>query len=145
MRTLCERSTLQWASVRRCRRRRIATEPRWARLNGTFGEDADVARAQVEAYVEGMQDGNTGLKPSSVVTVLKHWVGYGAQKGGLDSHNYYGRYSAVTDAQLYYHIKPFQGAFAAHVAAVMPTYSILENVTIDGQAIEAVGASFNKQ
>ncbi len=123
----------------------LATEPRWARLNGTFGEDADVAEAQVKAYVEGMQNGSTGLNPGSVLTVVKHWVGYGAQKDGLDSHNYYGRFSEVTDAQLAYHIKPFLGAFQAHVAAVMPTYSILENITMDGKPIEQVGAGYSKQ
>ena len=123
----------------------LATEPRWARLNGTFGEDAGVAKAQVEAYVEGMQDGKAGLKPTSVLTVVKHWVGYGAQKGGLDSHNYYGRYSALTNAELKYHIEPFLGAFDAHVAAVMPTYSILENVSLEGKPLEKVGAGLNKQ
>jgi beta-glucosidase len=122
----------------------LATEPRWARLNGTFGEDADVARTQVEAYVEGMQNGKTGLTPDSVVTVVKHWVGYGAQKDGWDSHNYYGRFSAITNAELAYHIKPFLGAFDAHVAAVMPTYSILENVSVNGQPLEKVGAGFSK-
>jgi beta-glucosidase len=123
----------------------LATEPRWPRINGTFGEDADVASAQVKAYVEGMQDGDSGLNPHSVVVVVKHWVGYGAQKDGFDSHNYYGRYSVVRDSQLPYHIKPFLGAFEAHVAAVMPTYSILENVSIDGRPLEQVGAGFNKQ
>ena len=123
----------------------LATEPRWPRINGTFGEDADIAKAQVQAYVEGMQDGNAGLKSTSVVTVVKHWVGYGAQKNGLDGHNYYGRFSVVSDALLSYHIRPFLGAFEAHVAAVMPTYSILENVTLDGQRTEQVGAGFNKQ
>ncbi len=123
----------------------LATEPRWARINGTFGEDAQVARAHVQAYVEGMQDGNTGLKPGSVITVVKHWIGYGAQKDGLDSHNYYGRFSALTNAQLSYHIEPFLGAFNAHVAAVMPAYSILEQVTLDGQPVELVGAGLSKQ
>ena len=122
----------------------LATEPRWARLNGTFGEDADVARTQVEAYVEGMQNGKAGLRPDSVVTVVKHWVGYGAQKDGWDSHNYYGRFSAITNAVLAYHIKPFLGAFDAHVAAVMPTYSILENVSVNGKPLEKVGAGFSK-
>ena len=123
----------------------LATEPRWARLNGTFGEDAGVAKQQVEAYVEGMQNGKSGLNPGSVVTVVKHWVGYGAQRGGFDSHNFYGRYSDMTDAQLAYHIEPFLGAFDAHVAAVMPTYSILEKVTLDGKPLEPVGAGLNKQ
>lgn len=123
----------------------LATEPRWARLNGTFGEDANVARQQVEAYVEGMQNGKAGLTPGSVVTVVKHWVGYGAQRGGFDSHNFYGRYSDMTDAQMAYHIEPFLGAFDAHVAAVMPTYSILQHVTMNGQPLEQVGAGLNKQ
>jgi beta-glucosidase len=123
----------------------LATEPRWARLNGTFGEDAGVAKQQVEAYVEGMQNGKAGLNSGSVVTVVKHWVGYGAQRGGWDSHNFYGRYSDMTNAQLAYHIEPFLGAFDAHVAAVMPTYSILEKVTIDGTPLEQVGAGLNKQ
>jgi beta-glucosidase len=122
----------------------LATEPRWARLNGTFGEDADVARAQVKAYVEGMQNGASGLNSGSVITVVKHWVGYGAQKDGWDSHNFYGRYSALTNAQLPYHVKPFLGAFEANVAAVMPTYSILENITVDGKPIEQVGAGYSR-
>ena len=123
----------------------LATEPRWARLNGTFGEDAGVARQQVEAYVDGMQNGKDGLNAGSVLTVVKHWVGYGAQKDGWDSHNYYGRYSGLTSAQLKYHVEPFLGAFDAHVAAVMPTYSILEKLTLDGKPVEPVGAGFSKQ
>ena len=123
----------------------LATEPRWARLNGTFGEDAGVAKQQVEAYVEGMQNGKAGLNPGSVLTVVKHWVGYGAQRGGFDSHNYYGRYNDLTNAQLAYHVEPFLGAFDAHVAAVMPTYSILEKITVNGQPLEQVGAGLNRQ
>jgi len=123
----------------------LATEPRFPRINGTFGENADVARAHVQAYVEGMQDGKNGLKPSSVITVVKHWVGYGAQRDGLDSHNYYGRYSDLSNDLLTYHVKPFVGAFAAHVAAVMPAYSILERITLDGEALEPVGVGFSRQ
>ena len=123
----------------------LATEPRWGRLNGTFGEDADVAGAQVRAYVEGMQDGATGLHNASVITVVKHWVGYGAQKDGWDSHNYYGRFSALKTDQLSYHVKPFLGAFQANVAAVMPTYSVLEGVTVNGKPLEPVGAGLNSQ
>jgi len=63
----------------------LATEPRWARINGTFGEDADLARRLVKAYIEGSQNGGDGLNPGSVITVVKHRVGYGAQKDGWDS------------------------------------------------------------
>lgn len=123
----------------------LATEPRFPRINGTFGEDAGVAQAQVQAYIEGLQDGKDGLKPSSVIAIVKHWVGYGAQREGLDSHNYYGRYSDLTRAQLAYHVKPFLGAFAARVAGVMPAYSILERVSLDGAALEPVGVGFSRQ
>jgi beta-glucosidase len=123
----------------------LATEPRWARINGTFGEDAESAKRLIKAYVEGFQAGDSGLNPRSVLVIVKHWVGYGAQKDGWDSHNYYGRFAAFPGGNFAYHIIPFTGAFAANVAGVMPTYSILENVSIDGKPLEQVGAAFNAQ
>ena len=123
----------------------LATEPRWPRVAGTFGEDADVAGRQVRAYVIGFQHGANGVDSTGVVTVVKHWVGYGAAKDGWDSHTYYGRFATFTGPNLEYHIRPFLGAFAAHVAGVMPTYSVLEHATWDGKPIEQVGAGFNRQ
>ena len=123
----------------------LATEPRWSRINGTFGEDADVAGRMVRAYVEGFQHGARGIDSAGVVAVVKHWVGYGAAKLGYDSHNAYGRIATFPGRNLEYHVKPFLGAFAANVAGVMPTYSILEGATVDGQPVEQVGAGFNKQ
>jgi beta-glucosidase len=122
----------------------IATEPRWSRINGTFGEDPDLARELVKAYVEGFQHGASGLDSAGVLTVVKHWVGYGAQRNGFDSHSSYGRYADFQNGDLATHIKPFLGAFAAHVAGVMPTYSILQGATIDGRPVEPVGAGFNR-
>uniref|UniRef100_E6Q043 beta-glucosidase n=1 Tax=mine drainage metagenome TaxID=410659 RepID=E6Q043_9ZZZZ len=122
----------------------LATEPRWARINGTFGEDAELTRRSVEAYVEGFQDGETGIHPGSVIAVVKHWVGYGGQVNGLDSHNYYGRFAAFPGDNFRYHVLPFTGAFAAHVGAVMPTYSIITGVKVDGEAVEPVGANYSR-
>ena len=123
----------------------LATEPRWGRIDGTFGEDPLAVKAQVEAYVAGFQAGETGLKRDSVLCVVKHWTGYGAMKGGLDSHNSYSRHAVLSEAAFEQHLISFTGAFAAHVAAVMPTYAILDTPTIDGQPTEAVGAGFNKE
>src|SRR5436190_26611 len=123
----------------------LATEPRWSRINGTFGEDADLAGRMVTAYVEGFQHGRSGVDSGGVLTVVKHWVGYGAAKEGLDSHNSYGRYASYSGATLDYHVKPFLGALAAHVGGVMPTYSILQGATWRGRPIEAVGAGYNRQ
>src|SRR4051794_17036010 len=123
----------------------LATEPRWSRINGTFGEDADLARKLVEAYVEGFQHGRNGVDPVGVVAVVKHWVGYGAQKNGLDSHSSYGKFADFTAGDLDLHVRPFRGAFAANVGGVMPTYSILEGERLDGRPLEPVGAGFNRQ
>jgi len=123
----------------------LATEPRWSRINGTFGEDADLAGRLVGAYVAGFQHGTRGVDSVGVQTVVKHWVGYGAAKEGFDSHNYYGRFATFPGANFEYHVRPFLPAFASNVAGVMPTYSILEGATWDGKPIEAVGAAFNHQ
>lgn len=123
----------------------LATEPRWSRINGTFGEDADLARSLTRAYVAGFQHGSGGVDTAGVLTVVKHWTGYGAAKTGYDSHNYYGRFATFPGQNLEYHVRPFLGAFEASVAGVMPTYSILEGATWDGRPIEAVGAAFNAQ
>ena len=123
----------------------LATEPRWSRINGTFGEDADLVGRLVRAYVEGFQHGAEGADTAGVLTVVKHWVGYGAAKDGFDSHNFYGRFATFPGQNLAYHVRPFLGAFAAHVAAVMPTYSILQGASWEGRPIEPVGAGFNRQ
>ena len=122
----------------------LATEPRWARINGTFGEDAALTGRMVRAYVEGFQHGANGVDSAGVITIVKHWVGYGAAKNGLDSHNYYGNRASYSGPNLEYHVRPFLGAFAANVAGVMPTYSVLEGATWKGKPIEQVGAGFNK-
>src|SRR5258706_13101633 len=123
----------------------LATEPRWPRVAGTFGEDADLAGRHVRAYVTGFQHGANGVDSTVVVAVVKHWVGHGAAKDGWDSHSNYGRLATFPAHDLEYHIRPFLSAFAAHVAGVMPTYSILEGATWDGKPIEQVGAGFNRQ
>ena len=123
----------------------LATEPRWARTNGTFGEDAGMAKRMVEAYVAGVQNGARGLNSGSVIAVVKHWAGYGAAKDGWDSHNYYGRYADFSGHNFTQHLIPFTGAFAAHAGGVMPTYSVLQDVTLDGKPLEQVGAGFNRQ
>jgi beta-glucosidase len=75
----------------------------------------------------------------------KALVGYGAAKDGWDGHNYYGRYADFAGHNFPQHLIPFNGAFAVQVGDVMPTYSILQDVTIDGKPLEQVGVGFNRQ
>jgi len=123
----------------------LATEPRWARISGTFGEDAELSRRMTKAYIEGFQNGAAGPNSGSVLAVVKHWAGYGAANDGWDSHNYYGRFATFPGHNFEQHLVPFTGAIEAHVAGVMPTYSILEEVSLDGRPLEQVGAGFSKQ
>jgi beta-glucosidase len=119
----------------------LATEPRWSRINATFGEDPQVAKRMVGTYVEGMQGGRNGLNTDSVITVVKHWAGYGAARDGLDSHNAYGRFAVFPGGAFASHLVPFEGAFAANVAGVMPTYSVLIGA---GSNPEKVGGGYNR-
>lgn len=43
------------------------------------------------------------------------------------------------------HVMAFDGAFAARTVGVMPTYPIIEGVTLNGRPLEPVGAGFNRQ
>jgi len=122
----------------------LASEPRWPRSSGTFGEDPALVRAMVQAYVEGFQGGSTGLGTDSVATVVKHWVAYGAAVDGWDGHNYYGRFGRL-DGAFDDHVRAFEGAFASKVAGVMPTYTLLQDVSIGGTLLEQVGGGYNRQ
>ncbi|WP_299016872.1 glycoside hydrolase family 3 N-terminal domain-containing protein [uncultured Caulobacter sp.] len=123
----------------------LATEPRWSRISGTFGEDPDLVGRMVKAYVQGFQGGETNLAPNGVSAVVKHWVGYGASAKGFDGHNSYGRYAVFPAGQFDLHLKPFDQAFAAGAVGVMPTYAILKDLMLEGRPLEQVGAGFSKQ
>ncbi len=116
----------------------LATEPRWGRINGTFGEDADLSAKLTYAYVIGYQGDSLGA--NSVACMTKHFSGGGPQKEGIDPH------FPVAKGQIYpgdnfdYHLIPFEAAFAANTASIMPYYGIPME-----QTSENVGFSFNKE
>jgi len=62
----------------------LATEPRWPRISGTFGEDAALSSRMTIAYIKGYQGEKVG--PNSVAMMTKHFPGGGPQKEGLDPH-----------------------------------------------------------
>lgn len=117
----------------------LATEPRWGRINGTFGEDAHLAAAMTKAYVLGFQ-GDT-LGKNSIACMSKHFAGGGPQKDGEDPHFPYGKEQAYPGHNFSYHVIPFvEGALKAHTAMIMPYYGIPV-----GQTNEDVAFGFNKQ
>jgi beta-glucosidase len=69
----------------------VATEPRWYRIQTTFGEspklNADIARELVLGF-----QGNA-LGPESVAQTIKHFPGDGAVDKGLDPHSDWGQWA----------------------------------------------------
>jgi beta-glucosidase len=123
----------------------LATEPRWSRATGTFGSGPARVAPLVQAYVEGFQHGSDGLAPDGVMAVVKHWVGYGAEPDGFDAHNAYGRIARLGPTSFADHVAAFDGALAVKVGGVMPAYTITAGVTVNGHALEPVGAGFSRQ
>ncbi len=115
----------------------LATEPRWPRISGTFGEDAQVTARLVKAYIKGFQ--GAALGPQSVACMTKHFPGGGPQNEGLDPHFEYQKGQIYPGKNFNYHLIPFEAAFEANTAAIMPYYG----VPID-QTDENVAMSFNK-
>ncbi|MFN3456094.1 MAG: glycoside hydrolase family 3 protein [Novosphingobium sp.] len=122
----------------------LYTEPRWPRGVATFGSDAATVSRLAGAYVRGFQGSAKGLVRSGVATVVKHWVGYGAEPEGFDGHNYYGRIARLDNASFAQHVAAFEGALVAKSAGVMPTYVIADGVSINGKPLPQVGAGFSK-
>ena len=117
----------------------LATEPRWARIGGTFGEDATISANMTKAYVLGFQ-GDT-LNHNSVACMTKHFSGGGPQKDGEDAHFHYGTEQVYPGNNFDYHLIPFQeGALKANTAQIMPYYGIPV-----GQTEEALPFAFNKE
>ncbi len=100
----------------------VATEPRWNRIGGTFGEDANLTATLITAYVEGFQGKQLG--PESVMTVTKHWPGDGPTKDGLDPHNSYGKWTIYPGNNFDYHLTPFKASFEAGTGGIMGGYFI---------------------
>lgn len=116
----------------------LATEPRWARANGTFGEDADLAAELTAAYICGFQ--GEALGKESVACMTKHFPGGGPQMDGEDAHFTYGREQVYPGNNFDYHLKPFEAAFEAGTAQIMPYYGMPV-----GTPYEEVGFGFNKE
>ncbi|MDO4998939.1 MAG: glycoside hydrolase family 3 N-terminal domain-containing protein [Bacteroidales bacterium] len=111
----------------------LATEPRWSRFGGTFGEDPELDIAMARAYVEGFQtteDSEDGWGMRSVNAMVKHWPSGGPEEGGRDAHYSYGKYAVYPGGQFKTHMRPFvEGAFRVQggtktASAVMPYYTI---------------------
>jgi beta-glucosidase len=132
----------------------LASDPRWSRFSGTFGEGVGLAVDLARAYCDGFQTsagdreiaGGWGF--DSVNAMVKHWPGGGSGEGGRDAHFGYGKYAVYPAGRGEDHLRPFiDGAFklegrTGRAAAVMPYYTI--SWDMDRKYGENVGNSYSK-
>ena len=114
----------------------LATEPRWARISGNFSEDAKLTARLVKPYIMGLQSADLR---NGVACMTKHFPGGGPQNEGLDPHFAFQKGQIYPGNNFNYHLLPFEAAFQAGTAAIMPYYG----VPMD-QTPENVGMSYNK-
>lgn len=132
----------------------LATEPRWSRVSGTFGESPQLSADMARAYVDGFQtsEGESlitgGWGFTSVNAMIKHWPGGGPEEGGRDAHYAFGKYAVYPGNNLADHLIPFtEGAMKLDgetkmASAVMPYYTI--SYGIDNVNNEKVGNAYNR-
>ena len=122
----------------------LATDPRWRRNAGTFGEEPRLVTEMVRTYIDAFQtssgpdvlyafrdharQGDWGRM--SVNCMVKHWPGGGTGEGGRDAHLSIGKYAVYPGGNLEGQMDPFAlGAFdhagpTRRAAAVMPYYTV---------------------
>ena len=111
----------------------LSTEPRWMRLEDTFGPHPVMTTDFARAYCDGLQTTSGaagGWGKESVLAMAKHWPGGGTGEGGRDAHYPFGQYAVYPGGNFQTHLRPFlEGAFRLDgptrcAAAVMPYYTV---------------------
>ena len=121
----------------------LATEPRWLRVGGTFGEDVEQNTELAAAYVDGYQSttGQDGWGPESVNAMIKHWAGDGPGEGGREAHTDAGKYGVYPGDNFDAHTEAFLGSLDS--AAVMSAYSIALDGAGEPLFGERVGTAYD--
>jgi beta-glucosidase len=115
----------------------LATEPRWSRVNGTFGENSEWVAQMMKEVVLGFQ--GEKLNSKSLALTTKHFPGGGSGKDGQDSHFEWGKAEIYPGGMFENNLIPFQAAIDAGTSSIMPYYSLPE-----GTEFEEVGFAYNK-
>lgn len=101
----------------------LAREPRWSRVEETFGEDPVLAAKLGVAFVNGLQ-GEDVKYGRHVYSTPKHFAAYGVPTGG---HN--GQMANIGRRDLFAnHLLPFRKAAEAGVKTVMTSYNSIDGV-----------------
>ena len=94
----------------------VTRDPRWGRIEETYGEDPYLAAELGCAYIRGIQGPSLA---EGVLATGKHMVGHGMAEGGLNQAPVHVGPRELRDEQLF----PFEAAVReAGLASVMPAY-----------------------
>lgn len=101
----------------------LSRDPRWSRVEESYGEDPVLTGTLAAAIVRGLGSGNLS-DPFATIPTLKHFVAYGIPEGG---HN--GSAASVGERELReYFLPPFQSAVAAGAKSVMAAYNSVDGI-----------------
>ncbi|TKC09445.1 glycoside hydrolase family 3 N-terminal domain-containing protein [Pedobacter frigoris] len=101
----------------------LAREPRWSRVEETYGEDPVLNGAMGAAMVRGFQ-GHDLKSGSNVISTLKHFTAYGVPEGG---HN--GGSVTIGIRELHQsYLPPFKAAVKAGALSVMTAYNSIDGI-----------------
>jgi beta-glucosidase len=100
----------------------VCRDPRWGRLEETFGEDPHLVARMGVAFVRGLQGDDVA---TGVLATAKHLVGYGASEGGKNWAP-----AQIPARELHdVYLHPFEAAVrSARVRSVMNAYNELDGV-----------------
>lgn len=101
----------------------VAREPRWSRMEETFGEDPWLTSVLGTAVVRGMQGDDTADK-QHVICTLKHLAAYGVPEGGHNGGPVYAG-ERLLRSQL---LLPFEKAVKAGAGTVMTSYNSIDGI-----------------
>lgn len=107
----------------------IAREPRWSRMEETFGEDPTLAGILASEVVRGMQgdlnlNGEVANDGQHVYSTLKHFAAYGIPEGGLN-----GEMASVGERTLLSEYVPqFKRTVEAGVGSIMTSYNMIDGI-----------------
>src|SRR5213082_1490365 len=103
----------------------VARDPRWGRIEETYGEDPYLAARMGVAAVRGFQGTEVTVGPTHVLATLKHMTGHGQPESGTNvGPAPYGE-RTMRDVFLY----PFEVAIKeAGARSVMPSYNEVDGI-----------------
>lgn len=101
----------------------LSRDPRWSRVEESYGEDPVLTGTLAASIIKGLGAGKLS-DPYSTIATLKHFVAYAIPEGG---HN--GAAASVGERELReYYLPPFQSAVNAGAKSIMAAYNSIDGI-----------------